>query len=129
MSWASKTFKKAKKWVTKHNKEILGTAAFLGGGLPGGLTYLAGNELKDAMDAPAEAAEEAAREQERANAEAKAIAERKGVEATADNTAEMTAESEQRKKRMGYLSTIKTRGSGSLLAAASAAGYKRNLGD
>jgi len=104
----------------------LPAAAALGAAAAGAQGALGENEYHTQKKLEQDAKEET----ERANAEAKAIAERKGVEATVDNAGELTAETSARKKRQNYLSTIKTRGNGSLLATAAASGYRKSkLGD
>ncbi len=128
VSKLKKTIKKLGKNLSKVGllPEFSSSDAFLGSLVAPGL----GNRLADSMEEHKKLAQEAVDEQKRANEEARAIAERQGAQATVDNTAEALAESDERKKRLSWLSTIKSRDGGSLLAAAAGSGYKKNkLGD
>lgn len=132
MSWASKTFKKAKNAFVKLNKNAGWAWALTTGDILGGASIQAGIEpikkLVDAYEGQKEAAKEAAEEQKRANEEAKAIAAAQGGEQVADNSLESISEAEQNKKRRGYLSTLASQNTNLLLGAA-ASGKKSRLGD
>lgn len=139
MSWWSKKVKKPLgRWGAYIGAGVLtGLAAVSGGAtLPaalalGGAAAGAAGAQGEAAYAGQKAAERAADEQARANQEQKALAEAKGGEQVADNTGESQSESDLRRKRRGYLSTLSAQNTNTLLGASSYGfgGGKTRLGD
>ncbi|MGN1058086.1 MAG: hypothetical protein ACI4Q7_01860 [Candidatus Avelusimicrobium sp.] len=139
MSWWSKKVKKPLGRIGGY----IGAGVLAGlGAFTGGATLPAALALGGAAAAGAgaqgeiaykgqKAAEEAADEQKRANDEQRAIAEAKGGEQVVDNTAETLSETEKNRKRRGYLSTLASRNTNTLLGASSYGygGGKTRLGD
>lgn len=121
MSWASKSWKKAKHWVGHHAGDILNV-------MTGGFT-VPFTMMYDAYQDGKDLEKEILAEQQRANEEAAAIARAQGATATTDNAGELTSADELRRKR-GYLGTLKGQkdGTNTLLAAAASYGNKKTLG-
>lgn len=114
-------------WVSKKWKKVRGAVAgFALGGLPGAII---GGVLDHNMQKQQKLAEEAAEEQKRANEEQKAIAAAKGGDQVVDNTGETLSETDQNRKRRGYLSTLSSQNKNTLLGAAAYGGGKTRLGD
>lgn len=117
-------------WISKKWKKMKGT--ILGGvlgGLPGLAMGAVGDTIYNNIKKQQDLAEEAAEEQKRANEEQKAIAAAKGGEQVVDNTGETLSETDQNRKRRGYLSTLSSQNKNTLLGAAAYGGGKTRLGD
>lgn len=116
---------------------LAGLGAFTGGAtLPaalalGGAAAAGAGVQGEAAYEGQKAAERAADEQKRANEEQKAVAAAKGGEQVADNTRETLAETEKNRRRRGYLSTLSSQNTNTLLGASSYgfSGGKTRLGD
>lgn len=137
MSWWSK---KVKKPLGRFGGYIgagilAGLAAYTGGAtLPaalalGGASAAGAGAQGEAAYEGQKATERAEDEQKRANEEQKAIAAAKGGDQVVDNTAETLSETEKNRKRRGYLSTLSSQNTNTLLGAAAYSGGKTRLGD